>query len=423
MLVIKFGGASVKNAKEIENLKNILLRYYENKKLVIVISAMGKITNALEKLVEQYFHNKDFNNHLTDIKNFHISIIKNLFSEKTGFFLKNINIIFNDLENSLKTPPSLCYDFEYDKIVHFGEILSTKIISLYLNYSEIKNQWIDARKIIKTNNTYRNAKIDWDLSTYFCKKTLDFTKNNFFITQGFIGSTSINLTTTLGREGSDYTGAILAYILNAETFTVWKDVDGILNADPKIFQDTKKIDKLSYQEIIELAYFGAKVIHPKTIKPLENKQIPLIVKSFLYPEKEGTVINKNENLKINFPIFIVKNKQILISVSSKDFSFMEENNLSQIFSIFWKMGIKINLMQKTALTFSVCINYPERKFEKLIQNLQKDFKVKYNENLELITIRHYTKNAINEIIKNRKIYIEDRNRLTIRFVMKASFLT
>jgi len=304
MLVFKFGGASIKDANSIKNILGIIENYKKNN-LLIIISAMGKTTNNLEKLLENYFYKKNYKEKFNEIKKFHFDIIEQLEVNNKNIFLE-INEIFLLLEENLKILPTKNYDFEYDKIVSFGEILSTKIISIYLNFRNLKNKWIDVREILKTDNSYRNAKINWCLSKKLIKKKVIFEKKFFFITQGFISSSVDNFTTTLGREGSDFTASIFASILKSEKVVLWKDVKGILNADPNYFENTKKIDFLSYKEVIEMAFFGAKIIHPKTIKPLENKKIPLFVKCFFAPDEKGSVIKDLKTSKINVPIFILK---------------------------------------------------------------------------------------------------------------------
>jgi aspartate kinase len=414
MLVFKFGGASVKDAIEIRKIPAILNRY--NEKLFIVISAMGKTTNKLEILIEMYFNrNSNVLNQFQEIKEFHFNIVKDLFPDDDVVEDKVIRI-FDALENKLKSEPTNDYDFEYDQIVHFGEMLSTTIISLYLNKVGKKNEWIDIRNVFCTNSKYRDATVNFMESSKRLSK-IDISKSDVYITQGFIGSNKDGITTTLGREGSDYSGAILAYLLNADNLTVWKDVEGILTADPQWRENTIKLDTISYKEAIELAFYGAKVIHPKTIKPLQNKNIPLYVKSFLNPEEEGTVISDSELISPMESVFIRKENQVLLSIIPKDFSFVAEDNMSSIFSILAEFNIKVNLMLNSAVSFSLCLDYNKTKFESILMKLQKEFNVRYNLNLELITIRHYTKDAINEIINNRKILLEQRSRNTIQFIL------
>jgi len=412
MKVFKFGGASVKDAKSIKNLYNVISKT-NFRNLIIVISAMGKTTNNLEKIVNLAYSNKDFSNEFTKLKNYHLEISNNLINNDD--FIVELNKIFDDILDSINKYRTKEFDFFYDQIVSFGEILSTTIISFYLNSKGITNKFINSKKIIITDNNFKNANVDYKIT----KQNIDKLSNEnhkIIITQGFIGGTG-NYTTTLGREGSDYTAALYAYFTNAESLTIWKDVDGVLTADPRIFNDAVKLDKISYSEAIELAYFGAQVIHPKTIKPLENKNIPLFVKSFINSDLGGTEIyNIQENIKL-LPIFIVKDNQVLLSISPKDFSFIVEQNLSNIFQILSDYKIKANLFQHSAISFSVCIDNSQ-KLESLITTLSNDFKVKYNLNLQLITIRHYTKDSINKIVDGKKILVQQKSRNTVRFVLQ-----
>ncbi|MCB0380343.1 MAG: aspartate kinase, partial [Flavobacteriales bacterium] len=393
-----------------------------NDDLVVVISAMDKTTNALEKVVESYMK-KDGEcfKWLDEVKNFHYKIIDELFNDKTHQIYEDIHNAFVEIEWELEEEPLRSYDYVYDQIVSVGEIVSTKIVSAYLNLTGLPAQWIDVRNVIQTDNTHRDAKVDWELTEKLAKKEFELNASSsvktVFLTQGFIGSSSENFTTTLGREGSDFSAGILAYCLNAESVTIWKDVPGMLNADPKLFSETKMLSNISYHEAVELAYYGATVIHPKTIKPLQNKNIPLYVKSFLNPQQEGTVIDNNTTHDSSIPSFIVKRNQVLISIESKDYSFIIENNLSQIFGIFSKMGVKINLMQNSAISFSVVVDFDVQKTPLLIQELTKDYKVRYNENLSLITVRHYTKEAIDSVVQNQKILLEQKSRKMIRMVV------
>ncbi len=415
----KFGGASVKNADSVGNLAQIVKDF--SVPHIIVVSAMDKMTNALENVVESYFHQKnDLNEKINFVQNFHFEISKNLFENPNHFIFKELENIFENLRNELKIFPSENYDFEYDKIVSLGEMLSTIIINEYLITENIPSIFVDIRKFLKTNSIFRNAYPDFEISSLLIKNCFD-TKINFrYLTQGFIASTPDNATTTLGREGSDYTAAILSYILDSQSVTIWKDVDGVYNADPQIFDFAQKFNEISYQETIELSYFGAKIIHPKTIKPLENKQIPLFVKSFLEPQKKPTIISQfSQRISPFLPVFIVKNYQILISIFPKDFSFIVEENLGKIFQLFAKMQVKINLMEHSAISFSVCIDEEKYKFPMLIKELQKEYKVLYNKELELITIRHYTSDSIENFMRNKTILLEQKSRNNARFVVET----
>ncbi|MBL4670439.1 MAG: aspartate kinase [Flavobacteriales bacterium] len=419
MKVFKFGGASVKNAEAVKNVGEVIKLHPGN--LVVVISAMGKTTNELEKVVESYL-DKDgkVNEHLQAVKDFHTNILNDLFKNKTHSIFNEVHNTFVEIEWEIEDDAVREYDYVYDQIVSVGEVLSTKIVSAYLNEIGINNKWKDIRNIIQTDNTYRNAKIDWKLTDELVQKELKFDneKQSIFITQGFIGSSSELFTTTLGREGSDFSAGILAYCLNAENVTIWKDVPGMLNADPKWFDNTIKLDNISYLEAVELAYYGASVIHPKTIKPLQNKSIPLYIKSFVSPHNDGTLINNETKQDSLIPSFIFKMNQVLISISAKDYSFIMEDSLSHIFGIFSTFNVPINLMQNSAISFSVCVDFDSQKTMLLIDQLKKDYKILYNDNLELVTIRHYDTATIKRVTDKKELLVEQRSRNTIRFIMK-----
>lgn len=419
MQVFKFGGVSVKDAISIKNVANIL-KNKANEPTVVVISAMGKMTNKLEELVNAYYYkSSDSLLIFQEIKDYHLNIINQLFVNKNLLIVDEIENVFLEILWAIEEEPSNSYSFYYDQLVSQGEILSTKIISAYFNEIILSNKWIDARGIIQTDNSYREANVDYLLS-----KELTFnqiipllTNYNIIITQGFIGGTSENYTTTLGREGSDYTAALLAYFLDAKQIVIWKDVPGVLNADPKYFKNTKKIDELSYHDAIELTYFGTSVIHPKTIKPLQNKNIPLFVRSFLKPDDIGTVI-KNINKRNTATSYIFKTDQLLISIQPKDFSFIAEENLSLIFSVFSKNNVRVNMMQNSAISFSVCIDNDKYKFDNLLLELQTQFKVLYNDNVQLMTIRNYNQETITKLSENKIILIEQRSRNNYQMVIK-----
>lgn len=418
MKVFKFGGMSIKDAEAIKNVNHIL-SLYDKEKIVSVISAIGKTTNQLEMIVETFYANKaEKFNLFHDIKTAHLQIVAGLFTAEDVDVNKDINATLNALEDYLHKEASENYDFEYDQIVSYGEILSSKIVYHYLKKQYIPVVWIDARKLIITDNNYREANINWEKTEKKIQKTIThhFKTNRLIITQGFIGGTLEGISTTLGREGSDFSAAIFAHAMDAESVSIWKDVEGLLNADPKKFSHTVKLDKIPYREAIELAYYGASVIHPKTLKPLQNKKIPLFVKSFMQPEEEGSIIHDFKNQK-NIPCFIKKTRQILLSISPKDFSFIAEENLSTIFAIFAFFGFKINLMQNSAISFSVCVDY-RNNLAQLIEELQTEFFVKYNENVELLTVRHYTEDSLNGLTDNKKIILEQRNRTTLQVVLK-----
>lgn len=423
MKVFKFGGASVKDAPAIENLKNILQRY-ENEQLVVVISAMGKTTNFLEKLLDAYCHEPEkVEGLLTELRARHERVAEELMGAGNPF-LPHSERLFTLLAEQLQRPTSDNFDYDYDRIVSFGELLSTTLISTYLNHQGLNVQWLDARQLVRTDNTYREGHVDWTVT----RKLVCNTINPYFqnrtsgmvLTQGFIAGTAENQTTTLGREGSDYSAAILANTLDAECVTVWKDVPGILNADPKRFPNAVKIDKLTYHETVELAYYGASVIHPKTLRPLHNKQIPLFVKSFFHPENEGSMITQTADTK-DIPSYIVKDNQLLISVSPRDFSIIGVENLSKILDILFQYRVKINLIQNSALTFSVCTDNVPMRLQPCIEALQKEFVVKFNEAIRLVTIRHYDESSEKEVLgmfAGEEVLIRQNNRHTIQLVLK-----
>jgi len=418
MKVFKFGGASVKDAEGVRNLGSIVSGYDD--KIVIVVSAMGKTTNAFELLTKNYFNGNqdDFLRNLTAIRAFHFGIIERLFGDLSNTIGREVAADFERLETHLGHSPSLDYDFEYDQIVSLGEILSTKIVSAYLNANGIKNRWMDIRRGLRTDATWREGNIDWALSGSLIQAQFNFGADNIYVTQGFIGATVTDQTTTLGREGSDYTAAILANILNAEGVTIWKDVPGIMNADPNKFEVTQKLDMLSYREAVEMTYYGAKVIHPKTMKPLVEKNIPLFVRSFLEPAEQGSVICNIDHVMNYVPVFISKDDLILITISPIDFSFIAEESISKIYKLFAHYRIRVNLVQQSAMNFSLAIDRPERGLEQLIEDLKKKFVVHYNEGLELMTIRYYNEQVIQQMTANRTVFVAQRTRTAARFLMK-----
>lgn len=413
MKIFKFGGASVKNTESVKNLAKIIKQYNEH--LVIVVSAMGKTTNALEEIVACYFkRDNGATIKLNDLEDYHLSIIKGLFPEKHEIFAVFQSLI-QQLRNKLKTEPSLTYNFEYDQIVPFGELISTRIIEAYLNLMNISSMWIDIRKYLKTDNTYREAKVNFQLSGNLVPKA--FRNGKVYVTQGFIGSTENNLTTTLGREGSDYTAALLAFFLDAESVSVWKDVPGVLNADPKWFDDTVKIDTLKYADAIELAFYGASVIHPKTIQPLKKKNIPLHVKSFLHPDLKGTVIGNVDYSKL-IPCFIFKMDQVLIDIYPTDLSFIGEDNFKSIFEILAQHSLKVNLMQNTAVHFRLCVNNDPSRIPGVVKELKRMNQVKTNAPLELITIRYFDQPTIDRVMVNKELILEQRTQSTIQLLVR-----
>ncbi len=418
MIVYKFGGASVKDAAGVKKLGSIVKPVNDN--LMVVVSAMEKTTNAMESIVKAYFNGEKGKclQYYQEVKSKHQEVMNDLFADFPGY-QQGIDIWFNKLREKLDEPSSMNYDFEYDQIVPYGEMFSTYIVNSYLNYIDIDSRWLDVRKVLKTNNQYRDAETDWTLSERLIKEQVSFNDSRVYVTQGFIGGTINNLSTTLGREGSDYTSAIFGYVFNADYVAIWKDVPGILNADPKWYPRSQKIDEMSYREAIELAFYGAKVIHPKTIKPLENKKIPLLVKSFSDPSSAGTKIyNLKGHIELP-PVYILKKEQILLTISPKDFSFIVEDSLSEIFKVFSKKRVKINLMHNSAINFSVCINRMDA-LDNLLNELSEKYSVKYNDDLELVSIRHYTDEAIGNMLKGKEVIDSQVSRHTARYVVSKS---
>lgn len=418
MKVFKFGGVSIKDAEAIKNVFKIIKN--ETGNLVVVVSAMGKSTDLLEMLIKTYFeNNSDKKNLFNEFKEYHLQIIEDLFGRKE--MPQEVYSLFSKLENKLNTPPSVDYNFEYDQIICFGELISTHIISDFFNSLGQSNKCIDIRTCLKTDTTFRNAKVDWHWTETRIKKEIDFNDTNLYITQGFIGSTNKNLTTTLGREGSDFSAAIIGSSLLAENVTIWKDVPGILNADPKKMVNTVMIKELSYKEAVELTHSGAKVIHPKTMKPLHNKGIPLFVKSFIDPKGEGTVIHKIGH-KIELPpIYTLKENQMLITLSTNDFSIISINDIERVVNFMVKNLIKVTLLQQSAIDLNIVTNASKKNKETIFEELSKYYKIRYNTGLTLVTIRHYTEEVIDWMVKEKKIYLEQHSRLTARMLVKDNF--
>ena len=418
MIVYKFGGASVKDAEGVRNLTDIISNN-KDEKLVIVVSAMGKITNALEKVYKSYLKClPDKTENFEEVKKYHHQIVWELFGKKSKAVMDSLDEEFIKLKQILSTEPSFERDYEYDRIVSFGEILSSKIVFEYLKSQNIELKWVDIRSCLKTDETYREAKVDFERSLPLIEEAFNEKGINIYLTQGFIGGTLSGNSTTLGREGSDYSAALISFFLNAENVTIWKDVEGVLNADPRLMHDAVKLNEISYHEAIELAYYGAQIIHPKTIKPLENKKIPLYVKPFLSYKEQGTLIHEIKESICIPPVYIVKSNQVLISISPKDFSFIAEDNLSQIFAKLAKHRMKVNLMQNSAISFSIVTDNDESKIHYFIGELGSSFKILYNQNLELITIRHYTSDAVSRMINNKQVFLQQKSRNTVRFVVK-----
>jgi aspartate kinase len=421
MKVFKFGGASVKDANAVRNVSDIL-NLFSGEKITVVVSAMGKTTNKLEEIVKAYSKNepKIFKALVDDIYDFHMNIMGELFLERHYTLYNDIEDVFEKLRARFNQPFPDNYSFEYDQIVSLGEVISSKIVSSFLFEKGHSATWADARKLVRTNNLYQEGNVDWDkteelIETRFLPVFQSF---DIQVTQGFVGHTPEGFTTTLGREGSDYTAGIFAYCTNAESVTIWKDVPGMLNADPKWFDNTIKLDSISFKEAIELSYYGASVIHPKTIKPLQNKKIPLYVKSFIDPSASGTVIQESTAKDDLVPSFIFKMDQILFSFTTKDFSFIIEENLSDIFNRLAKVNAKINLMQNSALNFSILLDRSKVNPDQIIDLFKDTYEVRYNEGLELVTIRHYDDETLKRVTENKEILLQQKTRQTARLVMK-----
>lgn len=429
MKVFKFGGASVNSADAVRNMAQIVKNHLESETLVVVVSAMGKTTNLLEKLVPcdngaPASCRQELRQQLED---YHLDIAKSLIPNDETLVTKVLDLL-HQLDTTIHSlssfhiPLSTQYNYCYDQVVSFGELISTTIIAHYLNHLGINTLWLDARQLIRTDDHFREGRVDWQATQEAIDKwraeSGKWKDNNIILTQGFIGGTNSTLsTTTLGREGSDYSAAILAYCLDAESVTIWKDVPGFLNADPKFFADTVKISQIPYNEAIELAYYGASVIHPKTVKPIQNKGIPLYIRSFITPEAEGSSVGDYKTIVPETPLYIFANNQILLSILPRDYSFIAEDNLQVIFGILNELGIRVNLMQNSALSFSICINNNPQLVKPLVERLQHMFRVRYNENLQLITIRYYTQEVIDRIVAGRPILLEQRSRTTEQLIV------
>lgn len=422
MKVFKFGGASINDFDSIQNLAYIVDRH-KDEKILIVISAMGKMTNALEKVVQAFYEqrNEDAHRLFEKVKTYHLNLLKYLIILQWENATTTLNEFFAKAEEVLNEKPVKDYNYYYDQIVCIGELISTTLISFFLNEQKIENKWIDVRDVLKTDKTFRDAKVNWELTKKNVEEKLLplFEENNFVITQGFIAGTDENETTTLGREGSDYTAAIFADLLNAENLTIWKDVDGIMNADPKDFQEAETINELSYREIIEMAYYGAQVVHPKTIKPLQNKKIPLYVKSFLDIALQGTVISEKQILHLP-SIIVYKRNQALITLQSLDFSFVEGKPINFLREILDTLRVKPNLTQNAAISFSICVDDVPEKIEQIALQASSVFDVQIQKHLSLVTIRHYTPSSAEAILKNKEIILEQKTSETIQVLIRES---
>src|SRR6056297_174343 len=416
MRVFKFGGASVKDANAVRNMVNVLQEVgYQD--TLVVISAMGKITNSMETVVESYFKNKEeVNASIQEVIDYHNEILSDLFQNPNHPVYARVKVLFEEVKGFLAWNKSPKYAFVYDQVVCYGELLSTTIVSAYLNEVGISNEWLDVRTMIKTDNSNRDAQVNWERTQKEVVSQVDVSK--LYITQGFLGSDDNNFTTTLGREGSDYSAAILAYCLNAESVTIWKDVPGVLNADPRNFENAQLLDKISYREAIELAFYGASVIHPKILQPLQRKEIPLKVKSFMNPRDKGTTVGKGNGIEPKVPCFIVKKNQVLLKLSSLDFSFIVEDNISEIFKLFHDHRLKVDLIQNSAISFSVCLDNKFRGLPPLLEELKRKFKVVCHEDVSLYTIRHFNDDSVKSLQNGKSVLVEQRGKETVQLVVK-----
>lgn len=418
MRIYKFGGASVKDAGAVKNMVRVLNETgYDN--TFVVVSAMGKTTNAMEAIVNAYFNEKEqIASKIDEVVSFHQNILEELFNDRKHSIYGEVQSLVDEVKGFLAWNKSPNYNFVYDQVVCYGELLSTLIISEYLNEVGLTNTLLDVRNLIKTDSNYRDVKINWELSQERVSQGLK--KNHFYITQGFLGSDDNNFTTTLGREGSDYTAAILAYCIDAESVTIWKDVPGVLNADPRHFEETQLLNKISYREAIELAFYGASVIHPKTLQPLQRKEIPLFVKSFLNPEGLGTMVGKGMGIEPEIPCFIVKKDQVLMKLSSLDFSFIVEDSIGELFKLLHDYRMKVDLIQNSAISFSVCVDNKFGKLNELLEILKGKFNIVHHENVSLYTIRHFNSEAIKSLENGREVLLEQRGKETVQLVVKQA---
>lgn len=415
MRVFKFGGASVKDAAGVRNVAHVL-REMDHDQTLVVVSAMGKTTNAMEELAGIYMaHPYGIMGSLEGIRRYHMDVVIELFPDAQHPVYQKVAQLFLEIEDFFKRNKSPKYNFVYDQIVGYGELLSSTILSEYLNDQGLENQWIDVRGLIKTDNHYRDAQVDWEQTALAVQSTL--IKGPFYITQGFLGSDENHFTTTLGREGSDYTAAILAYCMDAESVTIWKDVPGVLNADPRYFDNAQLLHHISYREAIELAFYGASVIHPKTLQPLQGKLIPLHVKSFIDPHAPGTTVSEGEGITPMVPCFIVKKEQVLLKLYSRDFSFIVENSMSELFRLFHQYNIKVELIQNSAISFSVCVDNRFKRIEELLEVLEQKYKVTAVFDVSLYTVRHFDEPSILALQKDKEILLEQRGKETVQLVV------
>jgi aspartate kinase len=417
MRVFKFGGASVKDADGVRNLVHVL-RETGTAGTFLVVSAMGKMTNALEGVVNAYFQEKgSLPGALEEVESYHLGILRELFPSEGHAVYAEVRALFGEIRGFLAWNKSPKYGFVYDQVVSYGELLSTRIISEFLNQEGMANTLLDVRNFIKTDANYRDARVDWERTQQATSALSGASK--LYITQGFLGSDENNFTTTLGREGSDYTAAIIAYCLNAGSVTIWKDVPGVLNADPRYFKETRLLNRISYREAIELAFYGATVIHPKTLQPLQRKEIPLYVKSFLKPLDPGTQVGKGMGIEPKIPCFILKKGQVLMKLSSLDFSFIVEENISEIFRLLHDFKMKVDLIQNSAISFSVCFDNRFGRLPELLQHLKGKYRVTHQEDVSLYTVRHFDARAIQSVLKGRDVLLEQRGKETVQLVIKS----
>jgi aspartate kinase len=415
--VHKFGGASIRSLESTKKVAEII-RGFDESNPIIVVSAKGKTTNLLEKITESFYRKDDKKwALLEELREDHLQWVEDLLGSRENDCADEVNNLLVEVEWAIEGEPRGDYDFEYDQIVSIGELLSSTIISHYLRSTGYENQWVDIRDVIRTDNSYRRAIVDWEYTEKMCTSYMK--GSTPIVTQGFIGCTSENFTTTLGREGSDYTAAILAYCLNADRVCIWKDVPGLMNADPAEFEDAVKLDTVSFQEAIELAYYGAKVIHPKTIQPLKKKGIPLEVNSFIQPGQKGSRIENGEDYSPLVPSFIVKHNQVLLSIQASDYAFISEKTISAIFKELDRFGFRMNMMQNSAISFSVIVDNNDLKLNELIEELNKNYKVLFNTGLKLVTIRHYDEATAQRWTKNSEVLLEQRTRQTLQLLLKS----
>lgn len=415
MKIYKFGGASIKDANSVRNVLRVL-QVAGAEDCLIVASAMGKTTNALEEVVQAFINKENWEKPLTANFEYHLQILKGLFDNEQVEVFGIVKDFYAYIRQFFKENTSDNPHFIYDQVVCCGELISTSILSAFLNQEGIENKWIDARKLIQTDDLFREGQVFWESTEQQIRSQIK--NQQLYITQGFIGGTIDGHATTLGREGSDYTAAIFAYCLDASSVTIWKDVPGVLNADPNLFENTTLLKQISYQEAIEMAFYGASIIHPKTLQPLQKKEIPLFVKSFVHPELPGTAVSKGADLVPYIPCFIMKKNQLLISFSSKSFSFIMEHQVSELFQIFAKYHIKVNIIQNTAISFSVCVEDKYKNFPQLLSALNDKYKIRYNENVQLMTIRHFDEQNLKEKTTGKTILLKQINRDTAQIVIK-----